>query len=140
MADDYVGDISPKQAWAMLAEEPDAVLVDVRTDAEWTYVGLPDLSRIGKRTIGVMWKSYPDMTVNPGFVDDIRKVEVSPDAAVLLLCRSGVRSRSAAIALTAAGFRRCYNVAGGFEGPCDGQNHRGAAAGWKADGLPWEQN
>ena len=140
MADDYAGDISPKQAWAKLAEEPDAVLVDVRTDAEWTYVGLPDLSRIGKRTIGVMWKSYPDMTVNPGFVDDIRKVEVSPDAAVLLLCRSGVRSRSAAIALTAAGFRRCYNVAGGFEGPCDGQNHRGTSSGWKVDGLPWEQN
>ena len=106
MAGDYAGDISPKQAWAMLAEEPDAVLVDVRTDAEWTYVGLPDLSSVGKRTIGVMWKSYPDMAVNEGFVDDIRKVGPSPDAAILLLCRSGVRSRSAAIALTAAGFRR----------------------------------
>ncbi len=140
MADDYAGDISPKQAWAMLAEGPDAVLVDVRTDAEWTYVGLPDLSSIGKRTIGVMWQSYPDMAVNAGFVDDVRKAELSPDAAVLLLCRSGVRSRSAAIALTAAGFRRCYNVAGGFEGPCDARGHRGAAAGWKADGLPWEQN
>ena len=140
MADDYAGDISPKQAWAMLAEEPDAVLVDVRTDAEWTYVGLPELSSIGKRTIGVMWKSYPDMAVNEGFVNDFRKVGSPPDAAVLLLCRSGVRSRSAAIALTAAGFRRCYNVAGGFEGPCDGQNHRGTSLGWKVDGLPWEQN
>ena len=67
MADDYAGDIGPRQAWAMLAEEPDAVLVDVRTDAEWTYVGLPDLNSIGKRTIGVMWKSYPDMAVNEGF-------------------------------------------------------------------------
>lgn len=140
MADDYAGDISPKQAWAMLAEEPEAVLVDVRTDAEWTYVGLPDLSSVGKRTIGVMWKSYPDMAVNEGFVDDIRKVGPSPDAAILLLCRSGVRSRSAAIALTAAGFRRCYNIDGGFEGPCDARGHRGGAAGWKADGLPWEQN
>ncbi len=140
MADDYAGDISPKQAWAMLAEEPDAVLVDVRTDAEWTYVGLPDLSSLGKRTIGVMWQSYPDMAVNGGFVDDVRKAELSPDAAVLLLCRSGVRSRAAAIALTASGFRRCYNVADGFEGPCDARGHRGGAAGWKADGLPWEQN
>ncbi len=140
MADDYAGDISPKQAWAMLAEEPDAVLVDVRTDAEWTYVGLPDLNSIGKRTMGVMWQSYPDMAVNAGFVDDIRKVGPPPDAAVLLLCRSGVRSKAAAIALTAAGFRRCYNIDGGFEGPCDARGHRGGAAGWKADGLPWEQN
>lgn len=135
----YAGDVSPAEAWALLERDPGAVLVDVRTDAEWTYVGLPDLTGLGKETLCVSWQVFPAMGLNPGFAAELAASGVGRDQPLLLICRSGVRSRDAAIALTGAGYRRCYNVADGFEGPCDGARHRGSAAGWKASGLPWVQ-
>ena len=139
MSNGYAGDVSPKEAWDILSKEPDAVLVDCRTDAEWNFVGLPDLSNLGKQVVLVPWQVFPAMNPNPRFVDQVSAEGAKPDAPVLFLCRSGARSRSAAIAATAAGFRKAYNVSDGFEGPHDGDKHRGQVAGWKATGLPWRQ-
>ena len=135
----YAGDVSPRDAWALLANERNAVLVDCRTRAEWNFVGVPDLSSLGKKLVLVEWQAWPAMGQNPAFADELVRAGVSPDVPVIFLCRSGGRSRAAAIAMTERGFRRCYNLAGGFEGPQDDSGHRGAVAGWKHDGLPWSQ-
>ena len=135
----YAGDVGPAEAWELLNKDPDAVLVDVRTEAEWRYVGLPELGGIGKKTHCVSWLLYPDNRRNADFLAQLEGSGVTPDQTLLLICRSGQRSRDAAIALTAAGFRCCYNVAEGFEGPRDAEFHRGQEGGWKARGLPWVQ-
>ena len=137
---DYAGDVSPNEAWEMLAGKPDAVLIDVRTPAEWHYVGRPELGALGKATRLVPWQIEGGGPVNPDFLAQVQALDPGEDAPILLLCRSGVRSRNAALALTKAGFRRCYNVSDGFEGGHDGDRHRGAVAGWKASGLPWAQD
>jgi rhodanese-related sulfurtransferase len=140
----YAGDISAQQAWDLLAAEPKAQLVDVRTMAEWNFVGLPDLSQLGRRAHCVEWQSLPRMEVNPAFTEQaagsVTQAGADTGTPVLFLCRSGARSRAAAIALTAAGFARAYNIAGGFEGDLDGARHRGQVNGWKAAGLPWQQS
>ena len=135
----YAGDLSARKAWDLLSENPKAQLVDVRTDAEFAYVGSPDLSSLGKEVLAVQWKIFPDMDINPEFVDQVLSSGVDKDAPLLFLCRSGVRSLGAAEAMTEAGFRECYNVAGGFEGDRDAEGHRGTVTGWKVDGLPWRQ-
>ena len=139
---DYAGDLASDAAWAMLKNDPHAQLVDVRTMAEWSFVGLPDLSSVGRDVHCVEWQSFPSMAVNPDFVERT-KAELegaTSDTPVLFLCRSGARSRAAAIAMTRAGFTRAYNVAGGFEGDMDQDRHRGVRNGWKASGLPWKQS
>ena len=137
---DYAGDLSAEDAWALLKRDPNATLVDVRTRAEWNFVGLPDLSSLGRDVALIEWQVFPTMQVNPGFVADTQAATgPDKDAPVLFLCRSGARSRSAAIALTQAGYSKAYNVAGGFEGDLDGERHRGHRNGWKAAGLPWKQ-
>lgn len=139
----YAGDVSPEEAWGLLATEPKAVLVDVRTQAEWTFVGIPLLAALDKEPLFLEWQVYPGMEVRGDFAEllaaHLRKQGLDSDSPVLFLCRSGARSRSAAIALTKSGFSRAYNVAGGFEGPADPDSHRGSVAGWKASGLPWVQ-
>lgn len=135
----YAGDLTPAEAWEILERDPNATLIDVRTDAEWSYVGGPDLSAFNKKPILLAWQLFPSMTVNPGFVDEIERLGVSKDAPLLLLCRSGVRSKAAAQALTARGHGACFNIIDGFEGPHDAARHRGSVAGWKASGLPWRQ-
>lgn len=136
----YAGDVMPKEAWRILNEDPGAALIDVRTDAEWSFVGLPDLSGLGKETHCVSWQAFPAMDLNQRFVAEVEARGLSKDQPLLLLCRSGVRSRHAAIALTQAGYGTCYNVATGFEGDCDGNRHRGCTGGWKAEDLPWVQS
>jgi rhodanese-related sulfurtransferase len=126
------------------AGEPGATLIDVRTAAEWNYVGLPDVSALGAHLQRVEWQSFPSGVVNPAFVETLKstlsKQGASEDAPLFFICRSGARSASAAAAMTAAGYARCYNVAGGFEGPRDAEGHRGTVEGWKAAGLPWVQS
>ena len=134
---DYAGELTLEQAWTMLADDPAAVLVDVRTMAEWNFVGVPDLSGLGKEARLVEWIGYPDGAPNPGFVEQA-SAELSPGQPILLLCRSGARSLGAARALTAAGFGPAYNVTAGFEGPLDADGHRGG--GWKHAGLAWRQS
>lgn len=147
MSNDYVGgyagDVDPALTWASLEADERAVLVDVRTQAEWSFVGLPVLSSLGKRPITIEWLTFPAMAPNHDFVATLSEAldaaGLGRDAPVYFLCRSGQRSRSAAEAMTEAGWSRCYNVSEGFEGGLDGAGHRGRVAGWKARGLPWSQ-
>lgn len=136
----YAGDLKPTDAWKMLAEESRAQLVDVRTRPEWTFVGLPDLGSLGRRPVLQSWQVYPAMDVDANFAAAVAKQIPDPETPILFICRSGGRSRAAATAMTAAGYRRCYNVAEGFEGNPDGERHRGRTGGWKAAGLPWVQD
>ncbi len=133
----YAGDLSPREAWDLLTQEPQAVLIDVRTQPEWAFVGAPDLSTLHREPQFVSWQVYPSMARNPRFAEDL--AHLPKTAPILFLCRSGGRSRAAAIAMTALGFTRCYNVAGGFEGDIDADGHR-SVGGWKAAGLPWRQS
>jgi rhodanese-related sulfurtransferase len=136
---DYAGDIDAAEAWDRLRNDPAAQLLDVRTMAEWNFVGLPDLSSIGRRVHCVEWQSFPSGAQNPGFVAEAGQALNNPGAQVMVICRSGARSRAAAIALTRAGFAQAFNIAGGFEGDADAQGHRGNVSGWKAGNLPWRQ-
>jgi rhodanese-related sulfurtransferase len=136
----YAGDLTPRQTYDLLAEDPRAVLVDCRTAAEWSYVGLPDLSSLGRDVVTLEWQRFPGGTPNTDFLAELAAAGVGADVPVAFLCRSGARSRAAAEAATAAGYERAYNISDGFEGPTDGDGHRGGVAGWKADGLPWKQS
>lgn len=135
----YAGDLSPTDAYRRVTDG-DAVLVDVRTAAEWAYVGVPDLSSVGRELVRIEWVSFPGGVPNPAFLDELAAAGVDRQTHVLFLCRSGVRSVAAAEAATAAGWTNSYNVLDGFEGPPDAAGHRGASAGWKASGLPWRQS
>jgi len=136
----YAGDLGPTEAWRLLEDDPSALLIDVRTPPEWSFVGVPDLAALGKATVFVPWQGYPAMALNPSFADDLAASGVAAGAPLVFICRSGVRSAAAAALMTARGFPRCYNLAGGFEGPLDAVGHRGGAGGWKAAGLPWKQS
>jgi rhodanese-related sulfurtransferase len=135
----YAGDVTPADAWKALSEDPAAVLVDVRTAAEWAYVGVPDLREIGKEVVRIEWLGYPGGAVNGTFLADLAATASDHDAPVYFLCRSGARSVAAAEAAAAAGWTSAHNVLDGFEGPPDGAKHR-SVAGWKVAGLPWVQS
>ena len=134
-----IEDVDAKQAYEALSANPDAQMVDVRTDAEWTYVGLPDLSPLGKRVLLVQWQGFPSGAPNNSFVEQLGAAGLTRQHTVYFLCRSGARSLAAAEAAEQAGYRTVFNVSDGFEGPPDAQGHRGNVAGWQADGLPWRQ-
>ncbi|MFE4498688.1 rhodanese-like domain-containing protein [Rhodococcus sp. NPDC056743] len=136
----YAGDLTPEQAWELLRENPEAVLVDVRTDAEWKYVGIPDVTSLGNSAVQIEWVSYPNGARNDNFIDELKESGVVPGSGkpVIFLCRSGQRSIGAAESATAAGIGPSYNVLDGFEGGLDADGHRGVV-GWRAIGLPWRQ-
>lgn len=135
----YAGDLTPGETWEALSRDSAAVLVDVRTDAEFSYVGVPDLSTLGKETKFVSWVTFPKNERNPDFLDQLAAAAPDKAARVMFLCRSGVRSRFAAAAATDAGYRDCHNILEGFEGDKDPAGHRGTIGGWKVAGLPWTQ-
>jgi rhodanese-related sulfurtransferase len=134
-----VENVAPTQTWEALQADENAQLVDVRTDVEWNFVGLPDLNAVGKQAILIPWQVYPTMQRNPGFEDSLRDAGLTAEHRIYFICRSGARSMAAAEAARAAGFPHVFNVADGFEGPPDTEGHRGTTAGWKADDLPWRQ-
>ena len=136
----YAGDISAAQAWERLKADSRVQLVDVRTVAEWNFVGLPDLSSLGRQAHCIEWQQFPGGGRNPDFVAQASEALADKDAPVLLLCRSGARSRAAAIALTGAGFTQAINIGDGFEGDVDEEGHRSRRNGWKAANLPWQQS
>ena len=128
----YSGALLPAEAWALRQALPGAVIVDVRSAAEWQFVGVvPDALRIELR-------SYPGMVPNAAFVGQLQQ-QVDKSATVLFICRSGARSDEAARLAAEAGYAEVYNVLEGFEGDRDAQQHRGQLNGWKAAGLPWIQ-
>jgi rhodanese-related sulfurtransferase len=134
-----VENVAPAQTWEALQADEDAQLVDVRTDVEWTFVGLPDLKAAGKQTLLIPWQVYPTMQLNGLFEENLRAAGLTAEHKIYFICRSGMRSMAAAEAARSAGFPHVFNVADGFEGPPDMDGHRGTTAGWKADGLPWRQ-
>jgi rhodanese-related sulfurtransferase len=134
-----IDNVPPGKTWEALKADPQAQLVDVRTDVEWNFVGVPDLAPAGKQAVLLPWQTYPTMQRNSAFEEQLTKAGFTPDHHIYFICRSGARSMAAAEAAQAAGFTHVYNVADGFEGPVDSDGHRGNAAGWKAEGLPWRQ-
>ena len=135
MSSEPIPQLSLDEAWRMLNDDPAAVLVDVRTTAEWSFVGVPDLSGLPNELRTVEWTTYPTGAANPHFVE--RATDgLDPDQPILLLCRSGARSQAGAQALRAHGFANVHNITAGFEGPLDHEQHR--HGGWK-DELPWVQ-
>jgi sulfur dioxygenase len=126
----YAGDISAEQAWAWV-QAGEAVLVDVRSDAEREWVGFVP------GAVAVAWKQWPGMAINPQF--DTAIVAAAGGRKALLLCRSGVRSIAAAQRATELGVL-AYNILEGFEGDPDSNGHRGRRGGWRMRGLPWRQN
>ena len=138
-----VDDVEVEEVWNRLKQDPEAVLIDVRTQAEWAYVGVPDLSSLGKQLSLIEWQHFPNAAVNSSFasqlVSELATIGANKDANLYFICRSGHRSLHSAEAMAAMGYVACHNVAGGFEGPLDNEAHRGSLAGWKAAGLPWVQ-
>jgi rhodanese-related sulfurtransferase len=125
------GAFTPAEAWSVWRQAPGAQLVDVRTRAEWNWVGrIPD-------AIEIEWQTYPGNLPNPDFLSQL-KDRVDAEALVMFLCRSGVRSLKAARAAASAGYAESYDILEGFEGgidPVTGQ--RGKLGGWRLAGLPW---
>ena len=135
----YAGDVNSRQALDILRDNPRAVLLDVRSAPEWEFVGRPDLSGLGREPVLVSWQSFPGMECNPDFISAVEAEDIGADRVVLLLCRSGQRSKHAATALTERGYQHCFNISDGFEGPKDAAGHRNTVSGWRANGLPWVQ-
>ena len=158
----FVGEATPAEAWDALQSDAKTALLDVRTDAEWAFVGAPDLSALSKSVWLLPWKTFPTMGRNPSFFEALeQKLAETGATTVFVICRSGARSREAAIAAaetfeakraaqapagaseedaTDLGGVAFVNVEEGFEGNLDGERHRGRLNGWKARGLPWAQS
>ena len=130
-AQGYAGDLPAALAWQWV-QQGQAVLVDVRTDAEREWVGFVP------GAVAVAWKQWPGMALNPDFDAQIRAA-AQAGQPLMLLCRSGVRSIAAAKRATELGLT-AYNVLGGFEGDPDAHGQRGHQNGWRHAGLPWRQN
>ena len=126
----YAGDVTPEMANAWV-QSGEAVLVDVRTDAEREWVGFVP------GAVAVPWKQWPGMAMNPAFDDAI--CAAANGQKIVLLCRSGVRSVGAAKRAAELGLE-AYNILEGFEGNPDAAGHRGTQGGWRMRGLPWRQN
>jgi len=146
MSEHHLKSITPKDAWQLMQDNPKAVLIDIRSEMEHLFIGHP------KGSIHIPWIDEPDWRINPNFSKQVRRVVLGgiiadyedqehpvEGAPILLICRSGVRSKEAGKLLLKEGFNNIYNVVDGFEGPLDAQHHRSSVAGWRFDGLPWEQ-
>ena len=136
---DYAGDLSPNEAWDKIEADADCFLVDCRTSAEWSLVGVPDLDSLGKKVFFLEWQIFPSMEKNPRFLQEISETDIKKNSKIIFLCRSGARSRSAAEFLTSQGYQSCFNCSEGFEGSHDNFGHRGNVNGWKFHNLPWKQ-
>ena len=127
--------LEARQAQEFLQKNPDALFIDCRSEMEYLFVGHP----VG--ALHVSWNDGPDWAVNPHFVGQVKKLAGTDHSRrpILLICRSGNRSGEAGEALERAGFTRVFNVQHGFEGELDEHHHRNTRAGWRFEGLPWEQ-
>ena len=135
-----VQSINPEQAWQLLQDDPKAILVDVRSNMEFLFVGHPT------GAVHIPWIDEPDWDINPDFVRQIQKLVLGGlshsgkgNVPIVLICRSGKRSLEAGLALIEHGFGNVYNVDEGFEGELDEHHHRSSTGGWRFHGLPWEQ-
>lgn len=141
MSKSNVHELTCKQALSMLQDDSRAILIDVRSTMEFLFVGHP------KGAVNVPWIDEPDWTVNPNFTTEVRKLMLGGTvcdidegcAPVILICRSGKRSKEAGKKLLRDGLKNIYNLTEGFEGERDDKGHRGTVGGWRFHGLPWEQ-
>jgi len=141
MSEQEVNTLTPKQAWQLMQDDPRAVLVDVRSNMEFLFVGHP------AGAVHIPWIDEPDWEINPQFVRQVRELmlggiicdNMEGCAPILLICRSGKRSLEAGRLLVDKGFSKVFNIADGFEGELDDHHHRSTLGGWRFDGLPWEQ-
>lgn len=127
--------LKPREAFEFLQAHPGALFIDCRSEMEYLFVGHPT------GALHVAWNDGPDWDVNPHFVGQVKKLAGTnhADRAIVLICRSGNRSQEAGEELERHGFKRVYNVAHGFEGELNALHQRNALAGWRFEGLPWEQ-
>lgn len=137
----YAGDMSSADAWEVLATDPAAILVDVRTQIEWQLIGKPDLTSIGKEPVYLQWVTMEG--INANFLAELEAALVergaTPDTPILFMCQSGGRSKMSAMQCAERGYTRCYNLNEGFEGDLDEDRHRNSVNGWKVAQLPWTQ-
>ena len=136
-----VQEIKAKDAFNLVQENPKSILVDVRSHMEFLFIGHP------KGAINIPWIDEPDWNINPNFAREVRQLVLGglshesggTNVPVVLICRSGKRSREAGELLLTEGFHQVYNVSEGFEGELDDEHHRSTLGGWRFEGLPWEQ-
>jgi rhodanese-related sulfurtransferase len=138
--------ITTSDAWKILQEKPNSILIDVRTKEEIEFVGFVDLSKTNAKIINLPWKIYPTMANDEAFTDKLSALiaEIFPSSnpgeiELIFMCRSGNRSFEAAMFMSDFGYN-CYNLVNGFEGPLDSSGHRSTTSGWKVENLPWRQN
>ncbi len=128
--------LTAAEAYEVLQDTLNAVLLDVRTTAEWQFVGRPAFNR----SIGIQWQTFPYGAANPTFLEEVGEAGLTQETPIFVLCRSGVRSLAAAEALKEAGYKDLTNVSDGFEGAKNAAGRRGMLNGWKAANLPWNQD
>jgi rhodanese-related sulfurtransferase len=141
MTAQIVKSVLPTQAFQLLQDDPRALLIDVRSNMEFLFIGHP----IG--AISIPWIDEPDWVVNPNFASEVRKLLLGGldhrsdghNVPIVLICRSGKRSMEAGELLLRQGFHDVYNVSDGFEGELDDYHHRSQLGGWRFENLPWEQ-
>lgn len=130
---EYEGEVLPREALTLLKSHTGALLVDVRTAAEWEWVGrVPD-------SVLVQWNTWPGGQSNPQFMTQLMEAVPDKSTQILFLCRSGARSQNAATAATRAGYKHCFNILYGFEGDKNSAGQRNQVCGWRFEGLPWIQ-
>ncbi len=128
----YAGALLPAEAYELWQQAPGARLVDVRTQAEWYWIGrIPG-------AVEIEFSTYPGNQPNPAFLAQLEQ-QIKKDVPVMFICRSGGRSHHAALLATQCGYGECYNVLEGFEGDKDAHGHRNVKGGWRVAGLPWAQ-
>ena len=128
----YDGAFFPMEAASIINTGHPLEIVDVRTRAEWTFVGhIP-------QAFHIEWQSFPDGKLNINFLNQLQDV-LSKDRDIIFMCRSGVRSHDAAMSAKQAGFQKVFNMIEGFEGEMDEHGHRNSIGGWRAEGLSWNQ-
>ncbi len=141
MSNTELRDITPKQAFQLMHDDPRTVLIDIRSSMEFLFVGHP----VG--AVHIPWIDEPDWVVNPHFVTEVRKLMLGGAvcdseegcAPIILICRSGKRSKEAGNALLQDGLKNIYHIDEGFEGELDESHHRSTVGGWRYHNLPWEQ-
>ena len=129
-----IPNVAPNETWRALESNPTAVLIDVRTEAEWNQVGIPNLDGTDANMHLISWQFAPDMRPNLSFIDEMAAAGVAMDTPLYFLCRSGVRSAAAAKLAANAGYGPCYNISEGFEGVATPDGNR--LGGWQGSGLP----
>ncbi|MFZ6818012.1 rhodanese-like domain-containing protein [Undibacterium sp. Ji22W] len=131
----YAGAVTPEEAFQLLQDNNQVLLVDVRTNAERDWVGRVQIAEGQHKA--VQWSLYPSGAPNPEFMAQLTAAITDKNTPILFLCRSGVRSRHGAKLATENGYTACYDILQGFEGDKDHHGHRKTVGGWCSADLPW---